>query len=208
MAILPQTAEVPTFTVFELVSYGRFPHQKGFGTLKEEDYRYIHWALEVTGMTEFANRPAEALSGGQRQRVWIAMALAQGTELLVLDEPTTYLDIHQLEVLNLLKKLNEEEGRTIVMVIHDLNHASRFSDHMIALKAGKLMKQGTPDEVMTSETLRNVFEIEAQIVPCPVNCKPICLTYDLAMISNQLRKSISPLVKRGLLMDVELLISK
>ena len=101
---------------------------------------------EVTGMTEFANRPAEALSGGQRQRVWIAMALAQGTELLVLDEPTTYLDMaHQLEVLNLLKKLNEEEGRTIVMVIHDLNHASRFSDHMIALKAGKLMKQGTPD---------------------------------------------------------------
>ncbi|MGR5962624.1 ABC transporter ATP-binding protein [Bacillus paranthracis] len=163
--------------------------KKGFGTLKEEDYRYIHWALEVTGMTEFANRPAEALSGGQRQRVWIAMALAQGTELLVLDEPTTYLDMaHQLEVLNLLKKLNEEEGRTIVMVIHDLNHASRFSDHMIALKAGKLMKQGTPDEVMTSETLRNVFEIEAQIVPCPVNCKPICLTYDLAMISNQLRK--------------------
>ena len=92
--------------------------------MKEEDYRYIHWALEVTGMTEFANRPAEALSGGQRQRVWIAMALAQGTELLVLDEPTTYLDMaHQLEVLNLLKKLNEEEGRTIVMVIHDLNHA-------------------------------------------------------------------------------------
>ncbi|PFR35688.1 ABC transporter ATP-binding protein [Bacillus cereus] len=190
MAILPQTAEVPTgLTVFELVSYGRFPHQKGFGTLKEEDYRYINWALEVTGMKEFANRPAEALSGGQRQRVWIAMALAQGTELLVLDEPTTYLDMaHQLEVLNLLKKLNEEEGRTIVMVIHDLNHASRFSDHMIALKAGKLMKQGTPDEVMTSETLRNVFEIEAQIVPCPVNCKPICLTYDLTMISNQLRK--------------------
>ena len=157
--------------------------------MKEEDYRYINWALEVTGMKEFANRPAEALSGGQRQRVWIAMALAQGTELLVLDEPTTYLDMaHQLEVLNLLKKLNEEEGRTIVMVIHDLNHASRFSDHMIALKAGKLMKQGTPDEVMTSETLRSVFEIEAQIVPCPVNCKPICLTYDLAMISNQLRK--------------------
>ncbi|MGF9963917.1 ABC transporter ATP-binding protein [Bacillus rhizoplanae] len=185
MAILPQTAEVPTgLTVFELVSYGRFPHQKGFGTLSEEDYRYIRWALDVTGMREFANRPAEALSGGQRQRVWIAMALAQGTDLLVLDEPTTYLDMaHQLEVLNLLRKLNEEEGRTIVMVIHDLNHASRFSDHMIALKNGELMKQGAPDEVMTSETLREVFEIEAQMVPCPVNGKPICLTYDLMAIN-------------------------
>lgn len=186
MAILPQTAEVPMgLTVFELVSYGRFPHQNGFGTLQEEDYRYIHWALEVTGMTEFANRSAEALSGGQRQRVWIAMALAQGTDLLVLDEPTTYLDMaHQLEILNLLKKLNQEEGRTIVMVIHDLNHASRFSDHMIALKAGKLIHQGTPDEVMTSKTLRNVFEIEALIVSCPVNRKPICLTYNLTTINN------------------------
>lgn len=190
MAILPQTAEVPTgLTVFELVSYGRFPHQKGFGTLSEEDYKYINWALEVTNMKEFANRPAEALSGGQRQRVWIAMALAQGTDLLVLDEPTTYLDMaHQLEVLTLLKKLNEEEGRTIVMVIHDLNHASRFSDHMIALRDGKLLRKGTPEEVMTCETLREVFEIEAQIVPCPVNCKPICLTYDLMTVSPKMRK--------------------
>jgi iron complex transport system ATP-binding protein len=181
MAILPQSAEAPPgLTVFELVSYGRFPHQRGFGKLTKEDIRYIEWALEVTGLTELSKRPVEALSGGQRQRVWIAMALAQGTDLLILDEPTTYLDMaHQLEVLNLLQKLNEEEKRTIVMVIHDLNHAARFSHNMIALRNGQLMKQGTPDEVMTVQTLREVFEIEAQITACPINCKPICLTYSL-----------------------------
>ncbi|GGE85881.1 ABC transporter ATP-binding protein [Priestia taiwanensis] len=181
MAILPQSAEAPPgLTVFELVSYGRFPHQRGFGKLTKEDLDYINWALEVTGLTAFSKRPVEALSGGQRQRVWIAMALAQGTDLLVLDEPTTYLDMaHQLEILNLLQKLNEEEKRTIVMVIHDLNHAARFSHNMIALRDGKLVKQGTPNEVMTVQTLRDVFEIEAQIMPCPVNCKPICLTYNL-----------------------------
>jgi iron complex transport system ATP-binding protein len=181
MAILPQSAEAPPgLTVFELVSYGRFPHQRGFGKLTKEDINYINWALEVTGLTAFSKRPVEALSGGQRQRVWIAMALAQGTDLLVLDEPTTYLDMaHQLEILNLLQKLNEEENRTIVMVIHDLNHAARFSHNMIALRDGQLIKQGTPNEVMTVQTLRDVFEIEAQIMPCPINCKPICLTYNL-----------------------------
>ncbi|OAB34841.1 iron ABC transporter ATP-binding protein [Paenibacillus macquariensis subsp. defensor] len=181
MAILPQTASAPEgLTVFELVSYGRFPHQKGFGSLKKEDYKYIYWALDVTGLNEFKDRPIEALSGGQRQRVWIAMALAQGTEILILDEPTTYLDLaHQLDILLLLQRLKEEEGRTIVMVLHDLNHASRFSDYMIAMKDGTLMIEGTPEEVMTCPNLENVFNIDASMATCPFSNNPICLSYQL-----------------------------
>ncbi len=181
MAILPQTAAAPEgLTVFELVSYGRFPHQSGFGSLKKEDYKYIYWALDVTGLNEFKDRPIEALSGGQRQRVWIAMALAQGTEILILDEPTTYLDLaHQLDILLLLQRLKEEEGRTIVMVLHDLNHASRFSDHMIAMKDGTLMIEGTPEEVMTCPNLQSVFNIDASMATCPFSHNPICLSYQL-----------------------------
>ncbi|ART75426.1 iron-dicitrate transporter ATP-binding subunit [Sutcliffiella horikoshii] len=181
MAILPQTPEAPNgLDVTELVSYGRFPHQRGFGRLGKEDKEIVHWALEVTGMMPYAKRPIEALSGGQRQRVWIAMALAQETDLLLLDEPTTYLDMaHQLEVLQLLKQLNEGEKRTIVMVIHDLNHAARFAHHMIALNNGMIIKEGKPDEVMTSKVLREAFNIDAEIVHDPRSGKPVCLTYDL-----------------------------
>ncbi|MCI4138435.1 ABC transporter ATP-binding protein [Bacillus vallismortis] len=181
MAILPQTPEAPSgLTVYELVSYGRFPHQSGFGRLHDEDRRIIKWALEETGMAEYAERPIEALSGGQRQRVWIAMALAQGTELLLLDEPTTYLDLaHQLEILQLLDRLNKEQGRTILMVIHDLNHAARFSHYMIALKKGAVIKEGTALEVMTPDILKQVFQIDAEIVTDPRTNKPVCLTYDL-----------------------------
>ncbi|MEC0088991.1 ABC transporter ATP-binding protein [Paenibacillus macquariensis] len=181
MAILPQTASAPEgLTVFELISYGRFPHQKGFGTLKKEDYKFIYWALDVTGLNEFKDRPIEALSGGQRQRVWIAMALAQGTEILILDEPTTYLDLaHQLDILLLLQRLKVEEGRTIVMVLHDLNHASRFSDYMIAMKDGTLIIEGTPEEVMTCPNLENVFNIDASMATCPFSNNPICLSYQL-----------------------------
>jgi iron complex transport system ATP-binding protein len=181
MAILPQTPEAPDgLTVAELVSYGRFPHQRGFGRLTSEDRRIIQWALKVTGMSEYGERPIEALSGGQRQRVWIAMALAQGTDLLLLDEPTTYLDLaHQLEVLQLLERLNREEQRTIVMVIHDLNHAARFAHRMVAFHQGKIIKEGTPAEVMTPEVLREVFQIEASIVQDPKSGKPVCLTYEL-----------------------------
>lgn len=182
MAILPQTAEAPGgLTIFELVSYGRFPHQRGFGSLKKEDYEYIHWAIEVTGLTELKDRPIEALSGGQRQRVWIAMAIAQNTEILILDEPTTYLDLaHQLDILLLLKKLNEEEGRTIVMVLHDLNHASRFSHHMIAMKSGSVITEGSPENVMTCSNLLEVFEINAMLAACPFSTNPICLSYHLS----------------------------
>ena len=179
MAILPQTTETPSgLTVYELVSYGRFPYQKGFHSMKKEDVEAVQWALEVTGVTDFSDRPVEALSGGQRQRVWIALALAQETEILVLDEPTTYLDLaHQLDILLLLKSLNEKENRTIVMVLHDLNHASRFSDYLIAMKDGAIVTEGTPNEVMTAENMEAVFDIQAIMTECPLSNHPICLTY-------------------------------
>ena len=140
----------------------------------------VEWSLQVTGLLPFYDRPIEALSGGQRQRVWIAMALAQETELLLLDEPTTYLDLaHQLEILQLLEKLNQEGGRTILMVIHDLNHAARFAHHMVALNRGAIVKEGAPHEVMTSEVLKKVFQIDAEIILDPRTGKPVCLTYDL-----------------------------
>lgn len=182
MAILPQTAQAPAgLTVFELVSYGRFPHQKGFRTIKKEDLHYIEWAIDVTGLSSFRDRPIEALSGGQRQRVWIAMALAQNTEILILDEPTTYLDMaHQLDILQLLEKLNKEEGKTIVMVLHDLNHASRFSDYLIAMKDGRIIAEGDPFTVMTPENLQAVFSIQAAITACPYSKHPICLSYQLS----------------------------
>ncbi|UAL47374.1 ABC transporter ATP-binding protein [Sutcliffiella horikoshii] len=187
MAILPQTPEsVSGLTVGELVSYGRFPYQKGFGRLTKKDYEVIDWALEVTGTTEFKYRPVDALSGGQRQRVWIAMALAQETEIIFLDEPTTYLDMaHQLEVLELLQKLNREQERTIIMVLHDLNQAARFADYLIALKDGNIVMAGDCEEVITPEVLRSVFQIDAEIGRDPRTNKPMCLTYNLLKGDNQ-----------------------
>ena len=181
MAVLPQSPQAPKgLTVEELIAYGRFPHQRGFGRLKEEDEDIVTWALEVTGIKEFRDRPIEALSGGQRQRAWIAMALAQQTEILVLDEPTTYLDLaHQLEVLNLLKELNEKHNTTIVMVIHELNNAARFADHMIGIKKGQIACEGTAHEVMTKENLKKLFNIDAEIVEDPRSNKPVCITYDM-----------------------------
>jgi iron complex transport system ATP-binding protein len=181
MAILPQTPESASgLTVGELVSYGRFPYQKGFGRLTKRDYEVIDWALEVTGTKDFKFGPVDALSGGQRQRVWIAMALAQETEIIFLDEPTTYLDMaHQLEVLELLQKLNKDQKRTIVMVLHDLNQAARFADYIIALKDGQIVKAGDCEEVMTHDVLKKVFQIDAEIGRDPRTNKPMCITYNL-----------------------------
>ncbi|WP_455660840.1 ABC transporter ATP-binding protein, partial [Pradoshia sp.] len=181
MAILPQSPESASgLTVGELVSYGRFPYQKGFGRLSKKDNEVINWALQVTGTSDFKFRPVDSLSGGQRQRVWIAMALAQETEIIFLDEPTTYLDMaHQLEVLELLQQLNREQGRTIVMVLHDLNQAARFADYMVALKDGQIVQAGNCEDVMTPNVLRKVFHIDAQIGRDPRTNKPMCLTYDL-----------------------------
>lgn len=182
LAILPQNPVAPEgLTVSELVSFGRFPHQKGFGSLSKEDKEMVGWALEVTGMTGFSDRPIEQMSGGQRQRAWIAMALAQGTDILFLDEPTTFLDMaHQLEVLKLLERLNRDEGRTIVMVVHDLNHATQYADHIVAIKNGEVIYEGSPNEVVHPDMLREVFGIRADVIPDPRTGTPLCLPYGLA----------------------------
>lgn len=181
LAILPQNPVAPEgLTVSELVSYGRFPHQSGLGSLTAEDKEMIAWSLEVTGMSELSDRPIEQMSGGQRQRAWIAMALAQGTNILFLDEPTTFLDMaHQLEVLNLLDRLHRDEKRTIVMVVHDLNHASQFAHHIVAIKSGEVLYEGNPEQVITSQMLQDVFSIEADVIPNPRTGKPLCLPFGL-----------------------------
>ncbi|UTH13977.1 ABC transporter ATP-binding protein [Macrococcus equipercicus] len=181
IAILPQSPAVADgLTVSELVSYGRFPYQKGFGRLTKEDKEMIDWALHATGTYEFRNRPVNGLSGGQRQRVWIAMALAQETEIIFLDEPTTYLDIsHQLEILELVQSLNEERGTTIIMVLHDINQAIRFSDHIIAMKKGRIVTQGATTDVLTHAVLEEVFNINAELSTDPRTGKPMFVTYDL-----------------------------
>lgn len=181
MAILPQSPQAPAgLTVGELVTYGRFPHQKGFGKLKPEDKEIVRWALEVTKLTEHEIKAVDNLSGGQRQRVWIAMALAQQTDLILLDEPTTYLDMaYQLEVLELLYRLNREQGCTIVMVLHDLNLAARFSDYMIAIRCGDIISHGTPEEVITHKVLKETFQIDAVIMKEPKTGRPTCVSYDL-----------------------------
>ncbi|WP_367568155.1 ABC transporter ATP-binding protein [Lacrimispora sp.] len=181
MAILPQSPQAPSgLTVGELVAYGRFPHQRGFGKLKPEDKEIIQWALEVTRLIELETTAVDNLSGGQRQRVWIAMALAQQTDLILLDEPTTYLDLaYQLEVLELLYRLNREQGSTIIMVLHDLNLAARFSDYMIAIRCGDIIRHGTPEEVMIPQVLKETFHIDAVIVKEPRTGRPTCVSYNL-----------------------------
>ncbi|RYM05011.1 ABC transporter ATP-binding protein [Sporolactobacillus sp. THM7-7] len=180
LAILPQNPLAPDgLTVRELVSYGRYPHQRGMRAMSRDDKEAVSWAIQVTGLAAFSDRAVDRLSGGQRQRAWIAMTLAQETEWLFLDEPTTYLDMtHQLEVLKLLRKLNREEGRTIVMVVHDLNHATRFADHLIAIKAGHVVSSGAPGEVMTESMLERVFGIKADIISDPRSHVPLCLPYE------------------------------
>lgn len=181
LAILPQSPTVADgLTVGELVSYGRFPYQRGFGRLTKEDKEIIDWALYSTGTHEFKYRSVNDLSGGQRQRVWIAMALAQKTDIIFLDEPTTYLDIsHQLEILELVQQLNREQGTTIVMVLHDINQAVRFSDHIIAMKNGRIVTQGAIEEVLTNQVLEEVFNIDAELSTDPRTGKPMLVTYDL-----------------------------
>lgn len=147
-------------TVETLISFGRTPYKKMMQANSREDEEKIQWAMEVTGLTEYRNREVSRLSGGQRQRVWIAMALAQGTKMLFLDEPTTYLDIrYQIEILKLVKKLNQEYGITIVMVLHDINQAITYSDRIIGLKEGQVLVEGAPEDVITEESIRELYGI-------------------------------------------------
>lgn len=176
IGVLPQSPQAPDgLTVYELVAQGRYPHQGMFQQWSAQDERLVHEALEMTGTSEFAARPLETLSGGQRQRVWIAMALAQQTEILLLDEPTTFLDLaYQLEVLDLLHDLNEQ-GRTIVMVLHDLNQACRYAHNLVAMRAGQIVAQGPPAAVVTEEMVARVFGLECRMTVDPVTGAPLCV---------------------------------
>jgi iron complex transport system ATP-binding protein len=179
LAILPQTPEIPAgLTVWDLIGYGRYPYQGLIGSFDKEDHAAMEWALEVTNLGDFKHRSVDTLSGGERQRAWIAMALAQQTGTLLLDEPTTFLDIrYQIEVLNLVRTLNREQGITVGWVLHDLNQAAAFSDHIIMLHSGEVYREGDPNTVMTSESIRDVFGIEVNVIPDPINGCPTCLLY-------------------------------
>ena len=179
VAVLPQTPTCPdAITVRELVSYGRFPYRKAIGGMSRHDIEQVDWALEKTGLTEISGRLVTELSGGQRQRAWIAMTLAQETEMILLDEPTTYLDMaYQLDVLQLLERMNREKQLTIVMVLHDLNEACRFADHIIGLKNGKVVCEGRPADVITRENIREIYGIDAKLVMSDGGY-PICMEFD------------------------------
>ncbi|GAA3637421.1 ABC transporter ATP-binding protein [Microlunatus ginsengisoli] len=174
MGLLPQSPLAPEgITVADLVGRGRYPHQGWFRQWSAADDRAVADALTATDTLDLAARPIEEMSGGQRQRVWIAMALAQETDLLLLDEPTTYLDLtHQVEVLDLLTDLNRRRGTTIVIVMHDLNLACRYADHLITMSDGRISGQGTPGEVITADTMREVFAMNAVIITDPVSNTP------------------------------------
>ncbi|MFC8076817.1 ABC transporter ATP-binding protein [Streptomyces sp. NPDC057307] len=177
LGLLPQSPVAPEgITVADLVGRGRHPHQTAFSRWKKTDDDAVASALDATRTTSLADRPVDELSGGQRQRVWIAMALAQQTDLLLLDEPTTFLDAsHQIEVLDLLTDLNEARGTTIVMVLHDLNLAARYADHLIALASGRLHASGPPSDVLTRETVRTVFGLDSRVIEDPVSGRPLML---------------------------------
>jgi iron complex transport system ATP-binding protein len=175
LGLLPQAPVTPEgVSVVDLVSRGRHPHHGALRRWGAEDDAAVAEALVLTGTTELAERAVDELSGGQRQRVWVAMALAQGTDLLLLDEPTTYLDVaHQMDLLELLRDLNAARGTTIVMVLHELNLAARFADHLVAMCDGHVVASGAPGEVLTEETVREVFGLPCRVIPDPVSGTPL-----------------------------------
>ena len=177
LGLLPQQPIAPEgIVVSELVGRGRHPHQKLFRSWTTEDDVAVAHALDATGVSDLADRPIDELSGGQRQRVWIAMALAQETGVLLLDEPTTFLDVsHQVEVLDLLTDLNRRRGTTIVMVLHDINLAARYADHLFALRRGRLVASGPPSDVITRELIRDVFDLDSLVIDDPVSGSPMVL---------------------------------
>lgn len=177
IGLLPQHPLAPEgITVSDLVSRGRAPHHRMFQRWGVNDTRIVAEALRATGTQELADRSVDELSGGQRQRVWLAMVLAQQTEILLLDEPTTYLDLpHQLEVLDLLTDLNDERGTTICMVLHDITLAARYADELVLMEAGHIIARGTPSEVITSELLQQAFGLDAEVIADPTSARPLVL---------------------------------
>lgn len=177
LAILPQGPTAPEgLTVLQLVKQGRYPYQSWLKQWTEEDERMVAHALTATRLDSLAEKTVDSLSGGQRQRAWIAMTLAQGTKTILLDEPTTYLDLtHQIEVLDLLYELNELEQRTIVMVLHDINLACRYAHHIVAVKDKTVYASGSPEHIVNEQLIRHVFELECQIVPDPAYGTPMCV---------------------------------
>ncbi|MGW0520682.1 ABC transporter ATP-binding protein [Crossiella sp. NPDC003009] len=175
LGLLPQTSIAPNgITVADLVARGRYPHQRLLRQWSPEDELAVSEALRLTGVDELAERFVDELSGGQRQRVWLAMVLAQQTPILLLDEPTTFLDIaHQVEVLDLCADLHEDRGHTLVAVLHDLNHACRYATHLIAMRGGRIVAQGDPREIVTAELVQEVFGLACRVIPCPETGTPL-----------------------------------
>ncbi|MCK1992969.1 ABC transporter ATP-binding protein [Peribacillus muralis] len=179
MAILPQSPTAPEgLTVYQLVKQGRYPYQSWLKQWSSEDEEKVQKAIEATNLSELKDRAVDELSGGQRQRAWIAMTLAQDTDIILLDEPTTYLDMtHQIEILDLLFDLNELENRTIVMVLHDLNLACRYADNLVAIKDGAIHAEGRPEDIITPRLVQQVFGMECQISFDPVFGSPMCIPF-------------------------------
>jgi iron complex transport system ATP-binding protein len=188
VGLLPQSPTAPDgIRVADLVARGRHPHQGALRRPSPADDDVVAAALAATGTTALADRPVDALSGGQRQRVWIAMALAQDPDVLLLDEPTSFLDVaHQVDVLDLLAELNRGRGTTVVMVLHDLNLAARYSDHMVAMAAGRIVTRGAPADVVTPQTIRDAFGLEARVVADPVCGTPMMVPV------GRFRRAVSP----------------
>ncbi|WP_240371234.1 ABC transporter ATP-binding protein [Anoxybacteroides rupiense] len=179
LAILPQSPSAPEgLTVLQLVKQGRYPYQSWLQQWTKEDEAAVNRALEVTGMKALAERLVDSLSGGQRQRAWIAMTLAQEADIILLDEPTTYLDMtHQIEILDLLYELNVQEKRTIVMVLHDLNLACRYAQHIVALRDQSVYRQGKPEEVISPELVKEVFQMDCIVIRDPLFGTPLCIPH-------------------------------
>jgi iron complex transport system ATP-binding protein len=177
LGLLPQHPTAPDgITVSDLVGRGRYPHQGFFRSWSADDERAVQEALTATDTLELADRNVDELSGGQRQRVWIAMALAQETDVLLLDEPTTYLDLaHQVEVLDLITDLNRQRGTTVVIVLHDLNLAARYADHVIAMKGGRIVAEGAAGDVVTENMVKDVFGLDCRVAPDPVSGAPLII---------------------------------
>ncbi|PSL03162.1 iron complex transport system ATP-binding protein [Haloactinopolyspora alba] len=179
LAFLPQGSPIPAgLTVRELVGHGRYAHRGALGRVRAHDHDAVDWALEVTGTTAFAGRHVDGLSGGERQRAWIAMVLAQQTGVLLLDEPTTYLDLrYQVEVLALVRSLADEHGITVGLVLHDLNQAAAYADQVVVLSDGTVLASGTPDQVLTGATIETAFGLPVHVVAHPLTGRPTCLPY-------------------------------